>query len=147
MSQRTIRFSSEPLPEFWGLNSRNPPPMEPPKSASNVLHTRPLSLEACHRHPRPAGRQVLLSSTRLLWPSSWLGQYGHSYVHLHLWMSKMSVTATSHSTFWSLGLSLTSILRRSRSIGTARPYLAFSWRLTTISKLHTYTSQVKRNVA
>jgi hypothetical protein len=27
-------------------------------SASSVLHTRPLPLDACHRHPRPAGRQI-----------------------------------------------------------------------------------------
>jgi hypothetical protein len=39
-------------------------------SASSVLHTRPLLLDACHRCPRPTGRQVFQSLARLARPPS-----------------------------------------------------------------------------
>jgi hypothetical protein len=59
----------------------------------------------------------------------------------------MSATAAGHSASWSLGLSLTSVLHYSRSVGTARLYLPFSSPLTTAFELHTCTTQAKRHVA
>jgi hypothetical protein len=122
-------------------------PKPPNPLVSSVLHTRPPPLNTCHRHPRPAGTPSPLSLARLACPPSSLGQHCHSHVFLHLSMSQVSATAAGHLAFWSLGPSLTSVLHRSRSIGTARLYLTFSSPSTTASELHTYTTQAKRHVA
>ena len=90
-------------------------------SAGSVLHTRSPPSDACHRRPRPAGppsppeprsthaSAVLTRSTPSL------------HVFLHLLMFQVSATAASRPTSRSLGPSLTSVLHRSRSVGTARP--------------------------
>jgi hypothetical protein len=130
----------------------NSPPMvlrpKPPNPlTSSILHMRPSPLDTCHRRPRPAGRQVLRAPARLACPPSWLGQHGHSHVHLRLSMSQMSATMAGLPASWSLGPSLTSVLHHSRSISTARLYLTFTLSSTTASKLHTCTTQAKRHVA
>jgi hypothetical protein len=61
-------------------------------------------------------------------------------------MSQVWATTASHPSSWSLGPNLTSALHRSRSVGTARPYLTFTSPSTTASKLHTCTTQAKRHV-
>jgi hypothetical protein len=94
-------------------------------SASSVLHTRPPPSDTCHLH----------------------GQHGNSHVFSRLSISQVSASAASHPTSWSLGPSLTFVLHRSRSIGTARLYLTFSSPSTTASVLHTCTPRAKRHVA
>jgi hypothetical protein len=133
------------------LKPVNPPPMVlrpklPNPLASSVLHTFP--------PPRRVSPPSLigwppspLSPAGLARPPSWLGQHGHSHVHLRLSMSQVSVTVASHPASWSLGLSLTSALHRSQSIGTARLYLTFTSPSTTVSELHTCSTQAKRHVA
>ena len=60
---------------------------------------------------------------------------------------QVSATAASHPASWSLGPSLTSVLHRSQSIGTTRPYLTFTSPSTTAFEIHTYAPQAKRHVA
>ena len=90
-------------------------------SAGSVLHTRSRPSDACHHRPRPVGppsppeprsthaSAVLTRSTPSL------------HVFLHLLMFQVSATAASRPASRSLGPSLTSVLHRSRSVGTARP--------------------------
>jgi hypothetical protein len=58
----------------------------------------------------------------------------------------MSATAAGHPAFWSLGLSIMSVLYHSQSIGRARAYLTFTSPSTTASELHTCAPQVKKHV-
>jgi hypothetical protein len=132
-SRRELHDAATCCPFLLGTSARvlrlkpvNPPLMvlrpKPPNSfTSSVLRTRPPPLDTCHRHPRPAGTPSPLSVARPARPPSWLGQHRHSYAFLHLSMSQVSATAASHPASRSLGPSLTSILHRSRSVGTARP--------------------------
>jgi hypothetical protein len=78
-------------------------PKPPNPLTSSVLHTRLPPLDTCHRRPRPAVRQVLLSPARLAHPPYWLGQHGYSHVHLRSSMSQMSATVAGHPASWSLG--------------------------------------------
>jgi hypothetical protein len=124
----------KPATDGFEVQTTKPP-------VSSILHTRPPPLDTCHRRPRSAVRQVLLSPARLACPPSWFGQHSHFHVHLCLSMSQMSTTAAGHPASWSLGPSLTSVLHRSWSIDTARPYLTFISPSTTVSELqHLHTT-------
>jgi hypothetical protein len=56
-------------------------------------------------------------------------------------------TVAGHPASWSLGPSLTSVLHRSQTIGTARLYLTFTSPSTIAFELHTCAPQAKRHVA
>jgi hypothetical protein len=96
-------------------------PKPPNPLTSSVLHTRPPLLDTCHRRPRLASTPSPLSLSQPACAPSWLGQHRHSHVFLHSSMSQVSATAASHPASGSLGPSLTSVLHRSLSVGTARP--------------------------
>jgi hypothetical protein len=76
-----LSVCSGPPPGFWDPNSRNPPRVAYSicVTAHSICVTAILDRPAC---------QVLLSLARLVCPPSWLGQYGHSHVHLHLSISR-----------------------------------------------------------
>ena len=89
------------------------------------------------------------SRLRLTWltVSSWLGQSTPPHVLLLVDVPKCQPPRLAFWPSWSLGPSLTSILRRSQSIGMACLYLTFSMSVNRLRAPHLHTNTTKRHVA
>ena len=105
-------------------------------------------LDMCHRHPRRSDHQVL-QRHHLPWSTAILTWSTRSTPHLLLLVDvpKCQPPRLAFWPSWSLGPSLTSILRRSQSIGMACLYLTFSMSVNRLRAPHLHTNTTKRHVA